>query len=146
MRTLNGWQRLWIVLSVLLVLPVGWVSFHTAPKAKDLIDWRVSQSIELVGKHLEATTPGYKYEGRLTVRQEYYSDLSDEQIIDRLHSKFADKVDLAKIDLEYEKKQAALPVEIGKHAGLALLAWLLPVGVVYALGTAVAWVIRGFKK
>lgn len=145
-KGLSGWQRLWVVVTILYLLPVA---FFTAtdfwPKEQAYADTRLHKSIDAVGEYMESSTPGYSYEGSYTVRDKYYKDLSDEQIIERLHTKFKDKVDLSDIDAEYLHKVTNLPTERVHVLGYALLWWLGPAIGLYALGAAVGWVFRGFR-
>jgi hypothetical protein len=144
-KHLNGWQRLWVVLVVLYLVPVVLINIDALPTASDYARTRLHDSIDLAGKHMESTTPGYTFEGSYTVREKYYADLTDEQIIERLHTKFKDKVDFTKIESEYHRKISGLGTEQAKTVGYAILWWLLPSALLYLFGVAVAWVIRGFR-
>ena len=128
------------------LVPVAFFALEALPKVGQYLSERVHASIDVVGKYMESSTPGYSYGGSYTVRQKYYSDLTDEQIIERVHTKFEDKVDLAKIDSEYAKKLSRLGTERAKIAGYAFIAWVGPLLVVYAMGAAIGWVIRGFRR
>ncbi|MDM4772088.1 hypothetical protein [Solimonas sp. SE-A11] len=143
---LNGWQRLWVVASVLYLAAVVPVALDAAPKASDVANSRLHASIDLAGKYMEASTPGYSYEGSYSVRAKYYSELSDEQVLNRLHAKFADKVDLSAVDRQYEKQMQELRGRQVTHAAWSFVAWLGPVLFFYALGAAIAWIIRGFRR
>jgi len=140
---LNGWQRLWILLSALYLALVVVAAIAKMPRSSDYINTRVHASIDAVGKYMEVSTPGYTYEGSYAVRQKHYADLSDEQILDRLHTKFAGKVDLEPIDREYKQKMQA---EQATFLGYAVASWLGPITLLYAIGAAIAWVIRGFRR
>ena len=108
--------------------------------------WKgIHDSRGAVGRYMETTTAGYTFEGAYAVRQKYYGDLSDEEIIDRLNTKFKGKVDLSRIELEYLRKLDGLRGEQAKVVGYALMWWLIPSSCLYLLGLAVAWVIRGFR-
>ncbi|MDO8319717.1 hypothetical protein, partial [Rhodoferax sp.] len=143
---LNGWQRLWLVLSILYLAAVVPLAIEARPKASDIVNSRVHESIDLAGKYMESSTAGYSYEGSASVIAKHYSDMSDEQILERLHQRFTDKVELSKIDRKYEKQMQELKGEQLAHVGWSVAAWLGPVLFVYALGAAVAWVIKGFRR
>ena len=143
---LNGWRRLWILLSVLYLVPVVLVAMQEAPKATDYWDSRLDASIEAVGKYMEQITPGYTFEGSYTVRRKHYSDLTDTEILERLHTKFAGKVDLSRIDREYEQKMDGLRWKQATAIGYAAAWWLGPIVFLYALGSCIAWIIRGFRR
>lgn len=145
-KGLGGWQRLWVVATMLYLIPVAF--FTTTgywPDEKTYADTRLRKSIDATGKYMESITPGYLYEGSYTVREKYYKDLSDEQIIERLHTKFKDKVDLSEIDAEYQHRVNKLPEERLHVVGCALLWWLGPAVALYVLGAAIGWIFRGFR-
>jgi len=107
MKRLNGWQRLWVVLSIIYLLVVVGSTFALFPKASEVSNARVYDSINAVGRFREANE-GSRFQGAYTVRADDYFDLSDEQIIKRLHEKWGDKVDFTKIELEYKQKMQNL--------------------------------------
>ena len=144
-KRLNGWQRVWVVVTILYLVPVCVVAIDSFPKARDYARTRIHDSIEAVGRHMETTTAGYTFEGAYAVRQKYYGGLSDEEIIDRLNAKFKGKVDFSRIELEYLRKLDGLRGEQAKVIGYAFMWWLIPSSCLYLLGLAVAWVIRGFR-
>jgi len=145
-RRLNGWQRLWVILSALYLIGVIAVAMTLLPKQESLDDSRVYESISAVVTHIEKTEKASVSEGPYTIRSKHYSDLSNEQVIDRLHSKWNGQVDFTKIEKDYKDKTSALPMERAKVGGFALLAWLIPVATVYVLGLAIGWIIRGFRR
>lgn len=145
-RRLNGWQRLWVVLAVIYLLPVVGFTIALFPKQRDLVSSRVYDSIRAVGEYREKNDSGFRFEGAFSFRAKYYSDISDDEIIKGLHEKWGSKVDFSKIEVEYKQKLDALPAERAKAVGIALLAWLVPVLAVYVLGLAVTWIIRGFRR
>jgi hypothetical protein len=145
LKKLNGWQRLWVVVLFVYLVPVALLTIDALPKASVYARTRLHESIDAAGKYMESVTPGYTYEGSYVVRDRYYKDLSDEQIIERLHTKFKDKINLAAIDDAYDAKLADLNFERAKVVGYALLWWLIPGVLLYALGSAIAWVAQGFR-
>ena len=145
-RRLNGWQRLWVVLSALYLVPVVGITVTMFPKQESLDDSRVYDSISAVVSYVEKTEKARMSEGAYTIRSKHYGDLSNDQVIQRLHQKWDGKVDFTTIENEYKQKLEALPAERAKTAGIAFLAWLVPVIAVYMLGLAIGWVIRGFRR
>ena len=145
-RTLNGWQRLWVVAAALYLVPVstGVVSFF--PAREQIESSRVYAAIGAVAEHRKASEPELRWEGAYSVRTTFYRDLSNDEIISRLNEKWGTKVDFSNIEEEYRRKIEALPFERAKIIGLGFLAWLIPVLFIYALGAAVAWIIRGFRS
>jgi hypothetical protein len=96
LKHFNGWQRLWVVLVALCLVPVTIFTIEALPTASAYANRRVLDTIEFAGRQMESSKPGYTFEGSYTVRQTHYSDLTDEQIIERVHSKFKDRVDFSK--------------------------------------------------
>lgn len=141
MRTkLNGWQRLWIIVSViylLLVVLFTWISWPTAKEIES--SWLYSL--------IEATKdPGdYSYQIR-----EAYQDVPDRELIRRINEKYAEQKDykeeLQKINQRYQKQLASLGRNRLTSLGIAFMAWIIPIGMVYLLGLAVGWIHKGFQN
>jgi hypothetical protein len=145
-RRLNGWQRLWVVLSVLYLVPVIGIAVILFPKQESLDESRVYDSISAVVSYVEKTEKARISEGVYTIRSKHYGDLPNDEIIQRLHEKWCGKVDFTTIEEDYKQKLDALPTERAKTAGIAFLAWLVPVIALYVLGLAIGWIIRGFRR
>lgn len=143
-KRLNGWQRLWVVLVSVYLVPVVGVMINVMPHRSNYELARTSDSIEIVGRYLESNTPGYVFEGVYSIRQKHYGALTDEKIIERLHEKYKDKVDFSRVELEYFRKLDMHLLEQAKVAGYGVLFWLVPSLALYLLGVAVGWVIKGF--
>lgn len=144
-RRLNGWQRLWVALSVVWLLTVAAFTVALMPKASDYASRRLYDSIDAVGRHLERDNPSYRYEGARATRTKY-TDLSDDEVLAKLHERYKGKVDFQTIEMEYRRKIDRLPTERAKMVGTAFLVWLIPAATVYGLGLTVAWIIRGFRQ
>jgi len=145
-RHLNGWQRLWVLLSVTWIIIVGVFASTMIPKASDYTKARLYDTIDAVEKHLEKQNPDYHYIGAWEMRTQYYPDLKDDEILDELHSKYKDTVDFTPIEREYRKKMDNLRGEQLKAVGISLLAWLIPSLVIYISGYGVGWVVKGFRQ
>lgn len=144
-KHLNGWQRLWVALSAILLLVVAAVTVALMPKASDYASTRLDESIDAVGRHLEHENPNYRYEGAWAARTKY-TDLSDDQVITKLHETYKGKVDFQNIDVEYRRKVDRLPTERAKTVGIAFLVWFTASAALYGLGLTVAWIIKGFRQ
>ena len=83
--------------------------------------------------------------GAATQIRDDYKDLSDEEVIKKIHAKFKDKIDYSEIEGDYGRKLERFSSEKAKAVGIWLLVWLIPTLATYALGWSVGWVIRGFK-
>lgn len=144
-KCLNGWQRLWVVFSVVWLLIVAAFTVAFLPKASNYASTRLYDSIDAMGRYLERENPSYRYEGAWATRTKY-SDLSDDQVLANLHERYNGKVNFQTIEMEYHRKIDRLPTERAKTIGTAFLVWLIPGAAVYGLGLAVAWIIRGFRQ
>lgn len=142
----NGWQRLWLVVVAMYLVPVVFLTIDALPTASAYSTTRVLDTIEFAGRQMESSKPGYTFEGSHAVREKYYSDLTDEQIIERVHAKFKDRIDFSKIESEYKRRLDNLYAEQIKVVGSSLLWWIIPSALLYLFGVAVAWVIRGFRR
>lgn len=146
MKTFNGWQRLWVVASVIWLATVSVMAWNTRLSeqalyhdwARELLAYLVQQAPELKGHSVESA-------------RAVYSDLSDKDLIDALHRRFlplhpAYEYGFAGID---EKYGSLLPSRTD-FPYVPWLRWLvLAVGLpalVYIGGLAFVWVRRGFEK
>ena len=118
---LNGWQRLWIVLSIAWFVALGalYVSSRGSEDklyhdwANELIAYLIDQSSELRGQTA------------ISVRSAY-SDLSDKQLVNALHDKYLPKhpaysYGFAEIDKKYRTLNRA---ENGGTSFREALVWL----------------------
>jgi hypothetical protein len=125
----NRWQRLWRVLMVLwLVVLVTWTVFsgnESFPRTAHYASIRVEESLHAVGRHLEATTPGYAHAGNLELRRTRYGGLTDEQLLERLHAEFAGQVDFSDIESRYRREVSTMRPRQAKALAVTLIAWLL---------------------
>ena len=146
MRHLSGWQRLWVFLSTIWLVIVGFFAFTMMPKASDYATTRLYGTMNAVGKYLEKENPDVHYVGPWTTRTKYYSDLTDNEILGKLHSKYKDTVDFTSVEREYRYKMDGLRTEQLKAVGLSFLVWIIPSLLVYILGYGVAWIVKGFQQ
>ena len=145
-RHLNGWQRLWVLSSAIWLVIVGIFASTMIPKSSDYAKDRLYDTIDVVGKHLEKENPDVYYKGAWTTRTEDYADLKDDEILDKLHSKYEDSVDFTPIEREYRHKINGLRTDQLKTVGISFLVWGIPSLLVYILGVAVGWVFKGFQQ
>lgn len=138
---LNGWQRLWIVISILWAVSVAGYTFTSKQSeseiyhswANDLIGYLVTQASDLKGYSI-------------TSLRSKYSDISDKELVEALHKKYIGKhpaysYGFSEIDAKYEGK-------IKGETNLLLyviVALALPI-LIYLVGWSVAWVRNGFKN
>jgi hypothetical protein len=143
----GGWHRLWLVFSLLWAAGVAvayWSSRQSADElyhawANELIAYLASNSTEL-GGYTE------------TSLRSTYSDISDRELVDRLHDKYlpqhpAYSYGFAEIDAKYRPRVES-PEGVATLQGH--LRWLfVGLGVplaVYLGGGAIAWIRAGFRR
>ena len=156
MKRLNGWQRLWIVISVLLVIPSALVVRRSLKSQKDIYGhWLANLSIEVVLKD-----PYYK-RNKITIAHnltnsnlETLEGLQEAVLIlnDRHSQKKAAKteyeyIDLSEINVRYLEELRSLS-EVRKKQFIIRtpIAWILSACSLYLIGLVIAWIRKGFKS
>jgi hypothetical protein len=136
---LNGWQRLWVVLSALylaIVIVFTWSSWPTRRQIDN------SWVYDLINATKDPKD--YAYEIR-----DAYKDIPDGELIQRINAKYSEKSEYKEIlkttNLKYQMEIESLGKDRFKTGGIALLAWLIPIGLIYLLGVAAGWIYKGFK-
>ena len=156
---LNGWQRLWVVVSALYGFAVIAGAVALAPKEQDIMSAWVWDVLRVLEEDIKRTS-GKQISVSQLKDAERFRGKTEEQIV-REVTRGAKEIDLqipekkdlgqykkAVLDLEksYEEKLSALPAKQREHAGIAFAIWLLPVLAVLGLGYAIGWIYRGFKR
>ncbi len=127
-------------------VPVFVFTAASWPQEQDISTERVYSSIQLVEAHLADISPDYRTEGAYTLRNGTYADLSDDQLVSKLHQKYGDSVNFRDIEETYNQSLQRLPRDKLNVVLYALAAWLIPLLAAYAIGAGVAWVLRGFRR
>ena len=150
-KWVTSWPRLWLVLAGLYLGVLVVFTALSLPRQRDLAHTRVFDSINAVPVYRYAHEPGFAFPYADHVREHDYRDLSDEAIIQRLHTEWGGKVDFSEIEVEYKHNLAALhwaQQEIPLFVFIYL--WGLPVLPVYVPGaivwTGIAWGIRRLRR
>jgi hypothetical protein len=174
-QKLNGWQRSWIVFCVLYLIATAIFIILNLPNGLEHGRKRLFDSIDLVSRYtawvqlLEGAgfskaeiedylSKGGKLDDRLpkgqsvehepaeTIRAKYYADLTDEEIINRLHAKYLNRVDFGAVEAEHQKNMAHLRRDRIRFISYALLFWCTTSLALYGFGFSLGWVIRGFRQ
>lgn len=143
---LSGWNRLFIVLSGFMLVAAVWISVRNIPSEEAIQNRRLIESLDLVEKYLLSKEPLRLRQGGQYIRETYYSDLSDEQMLRGLSEKYGDVVDFSGIEIKYKNQLSELPYQWVKSISFGLLLWLLAVTTLYAFGRAIAWIQQGFRN
>jgi hypothetical protein len=155
---LNGWQRLWILLSLLLAVISISVVASNWPKESDLTEARAVYAVNLglQAVALKAKQAGNERDelealralkkGAPSVRENDYGALSAADLLTKIrpvlqNTRFADELTLREA-LDKEKV-----FDLRKESILkGLLIWLGIVSSTYAVGWGIFWVRSGFKN
>jgi hypothetical protein len=94
---LNGWQRIWIVSSVIIFVIVMIFTMALLPKKSEITSRWVYETIDVVKQPHE-----YSYEMR-----DAYKDLDDNQVINKIHEKYTEsnKAIFGEIDKRYKTEK-----------------------------------------
>lgn len=148
MSKLHGWQRLWVVLSVLWVLAMAFKATADPPsKERDRDFWLNSALLEVPEMKVK---PWDTYACRDKIDKEkhanpYLAQLECEQASVNPTKEVKDRFDLA--ILRGEKDIAdSYPEKYIHYYGVWAAICFVPVILLYAAGWVVAWVVRGFRK
>jgi hypothetical protein len=137
---LNGWQRLWVVLSIIYFVIVAGFSFALWPAESNIEN---SWAYSLIDKTKDPNDYAYQI-------RDAYKDISDKELIRRINAKYSSnqnyKEILNTINLKYQSELQSLWKEQFKAIAIALMAWLLPIAIVYLLGLSFGWIYKGFKN
>ena len=141
--TLNGWQRLWVVLTVLRAIAVGLATWIAWPPTYLSADPRAGVAVsEGIGSLLTD-------EERKAVRDRWMAGLPDgltEQRFEELKRTGLETEIKAAEDRRLAGQARALHRQRRNQLMVAGLTCIGFGGLTYALGWTVAWVRRGFSK
>ena len=130
---LNGWYRLWVVLSVLWILGILFSFFAEADGTMSKYKKKINQK-ESYEEFLER------------VRKLPISPVSTEEVVTGKESyeEFLERV--SRIQAENEKQEAEREKQVKKEVLIGLfLVCIVPPLIVLLLGMAIAWVRTGFR-
>jgi len=155
-RRLNGWQRLWIVATVIW-LPVAcyfvWNTFPEEPK--EGVCFPFESTSDHTAEVVRAAVKELKRKGILASITESRTVTHEEYSLDALLSNGSGYASVCDAVIDQLKKSeqaeslhdAGIRLRFQKLAVgfvFSIILWLGPAAAIYALGLAVAWVRRGF--
>lgn len=142
MKRLNGWQRIWLVASIVwATLAALYVGSKIQTEAQLLEVWARFVAMDVVQRKMpdQALAPS-----AAEVRQRH-GDLSAKQFIERIPTLYPD-VDFKGTLALYESDYAELRWNQFLGILLLLIVAALPPVFAYGMGLVVAWIRRGFKE
>ena len=161
LKRLNGWQRLWILLSAtwLVVVVFGTITGYILPATRELNDQLEADKTEVNEFWVEATinvsfkpNPLIREIPDVEATRRDYSDLDDVTFVEQWQESHPD-VNFGQVNADYEDAIQHLHITYQKDrerivpraSGYGFLFWAVPSVLVYLLGWGVRWVWRGFK-
>lgn len=163
LNRLNGWQRLWVLASVLYMIAVSVVVVAVFPTQAEVMErWRSEQIAEAQRRRLseeeameclrsQGLVPND--DGVLPEEKESFDEffkskgLSDEhgQLQRLTYMQLALVVDTS-VNKRNEEILASLGAVQLRLVAAAVSLWLVPCLALYALGWSIGWVSHGFRK
>lgn len=141
MVLLNGWQRLWIVACVALLIALGTLAYNGNFPTENRIRQQHEYEMSTFREQLECV----RIKGKV---EQAKSSLVD-QIVSRQPCITDDASQLMKgmdeSKQRFEDTSSHLLMLQIESAGWIGAGWLIGCALLYALGALVAWVIRGFR-
>ncbi len=132
MERLNGWQRLWVLLSFLLGMGTVIVVFNTIETESHLTTWYKADQViqEMEMENVKNRDAGIK--PRSTYQQ-------SSQTLAQVEKRIKD------IDQRHIQDLKELPAKQFMHVAIWAGVWLGACVSLYVMGWLIGWVIRGFR-
>lgn len=139
---LNGWQRLWCVAGVLLLVAIGRTAYLEAPTADKI---RRQAALEAFSAFRSVPIPPFPEEVA-TCKRNASTDLE--------RMKCDPPAPTAEENAEFDRQiqigedhiKSTLPSEQAWHFGSAVALWVGLMLAIYLGGWTIGWVVRGFRS
>ena len=136
---LNGWQRLWVVFSCLLLVPAGFFTVANLPTNKEVMD---GLEVQLRKKGDLDLFEILSVENLLNGK----SVKETEEELNKIPNTTKIILDENKINRMYEEVRTKKVLGYFQITGTWLGIWFALVGTIYVFGWSVNWIARGFRK
>lgn len=168
---LHGWQRLWIVLSILYLLVVISFDFFIWPESKSIEKHRLNEVDKLISKSkggekryeltdlveslnrdgvdiVEEFNRQGVFENGAWSREEANLMAHENwaKLADLLIARHKGDIDFTEIESQYKRDLRKVSDERKRIVLFSLLFWVASVVGVYLFGLSIRWIIRGFKE
>lgn len=148
-KSLNGWQRIWVVLSVVYLLVVIAVSAPIISRGIPTIaKLQKTYAIELIAL-LDKYDPDYKSltpEAKRIVSEKVSADY---KALSKLSDNFKDNKKFSELEEKYRSDISNISRlhthYLARSIFFSLMIWLIPISTVYAIGLSAGWIMRGFS-
>lgn len=141
-RSLKAWQRLWVATGVTYIILIGAAGYLLMPTRERIDRDMVFAVTEEVGKYeglvFAGDSPEKTFESAR--RQGYSVWIAD--LRKRYRIGLEGDAGFALIEKEYRHAVNALVMKRLKLIGWLFVAWTVPMGMLYAMGCAIAWISR----
>ena len=132
---MNGWQRLWVLSSVIYLALVALVTLVTLPGKSSVDGVKVLRHLSDHSLEVLAAAKNAQIRHEEDGGSVYYE------------AEGLNPSEAAALKADSASAAAGALREMRLHSlGLAVAAWIVPCIVIYAFGFGVAWVRRGFKR
>ncbi len=136
---LNGWQRLWVVVSTITIVITSIFIYEGLPIKNEIEkEWAYSL-LEIVKKPNEIAS----------LILDAYKDLSSINLVQKITAKYGIKKeykeDLSSLNSPYKNKIKKLVIKRTEYIINYLILWGVFIGILYLLGFAIGWIYKGFK-
>ena len=141
---MNGWQRLWVVISVLLLVPTIFVAYSLQSPDYEIVSRKKERVIEFVANN-DPTLTEFKPWKLLAAK---YADMPPTEFLKRFEEGYISK------HPEFREQIRSIHLEVDREFGYRRFAlvlkavgvWMGIIATLYVLGFAAGWVYRGFKR
>jgi hypothetical protein len=157
LTALNGWQRLWVLLSSLFAFVVVAVVIAEWPQETEFVEARATYTVELVLKavSMKAQRSGNEIdefkarhaleEGAAVVRAKNYAYLPASELIAKISPVLADTPFQEELVIREAKDARDISNMRIKSIVSGLLIWFVVIALTYACGWSIEWVRNGFR-
>ena len=146
---MKGWQRLWVVVAVIWILPVIAVTYERWPQAESITNVEVFAHMNPQDRlpiDEAATLNEWKLGGMSDDAAASAMERIPSVLVDGRRFRFGDPEDFARFTAAFDLGlKQALTSKRKAFSGEAFAAWAMPLAALYTLGWAVRWVRRGFS-
>jgi hypothetical protein len=150
--SLNGWQRLWVLVGVIYACAVAVFCFFNYPNKLTIAEHLGAPDVEL-GNNVPTQPVRYVQIKEKWIKVEHTArNKEKDECVYLRNNAWSEPIrcsDLNLVDLPREFNDSdihTLNLKRARFIGIAALFWAVPFAVIYVFGAGVGWVIKGFRK
>lgn len=141
---MNGWQRLWVLLSVLVLVPIIFVAYSLQPPDYEIAAKKKERVLKFVANN-DPTLTEFKPWKLLAAR---YADMPPAEFLEKFeqgyvseHPEFGEPIRSIHFEVDREFVYQRITLVL-KAVGI----WIGVIAILYALGFGIGWVYDGFTR